>query len=119
MGIQVPGLVKIVLDSKARLQRVRRAVVGIDDNSMVLGREQAAEWRFDCLECFDPAVLGQVIIVQPYSCLYYSAPGGTRRIGQAEPGSDGFAIVVRDAGRQWDAERVESDNRGILVLIAA
>src|SRR5262245_49590460 len=119
MGTQVPGFAETVLDSKACLQRVRRAVIRIDDDSMILGREQAAEWRVDCLECFDPAVLGQVIIVQPCARPYYGASRRARRIGQAEPGSDGFAIVVRDAGRQWDAERVESDNGGILVLIAA
>src|SRR5258708_1495122 len=127
-----PAVGEVVFEGGAGLERVRGAVIGIDERAQtavcaagkargiggIVG-DAGGDGLIDGGECVDPAVLREVVVIEADSGTENGVLRNARSVGETEARGDGFAVVVRDAVDERDAERLKSLQGGILRLVAA
>src|SRR5258708_4175195 len=127
-----PAVGEVVFEGGAGLQRVRRAVIGIDERALtaVCAAGQArgiggivgnagGDGLIDGGEGVDPAVLRKVVVVEADAGTENGVLRNAGSVGETEARGDGFAVIVRNAVGERDAKRGECGECRILRLIAA
>src|SRR5258708_2715196 len=127
-----PAVGEVVFEGGAGLERVRGAVIGIDECALAavcaageargiggIVEGAGGDGLIDGGECVDPAVLREVVVIEADAGAENGVLRNAGSISEAETRGDSFAVVVRNAVDERDAERLKSLQGGILRLIAA
>ena len=96
IGAECPVGIKSVLDSDGGVHRIRRVIVRIDQRARC-----ATSYNIgvvDGLQCIDPPVLCEIVIVQAEPAADHGVAGVSECVGQADTRREGLAEIVRCAG---------------------
>jgi len=123
---------KIVFDGGAGLQSVRRMVTRIDERALAavgatgkagrIGRLIRNARRYGLVddgEGVNPAILRQVVVVEADAGAENRMLRSAGSVGDAKARGKGFTVIVRDSADEWNVQRVEGGECGILRLVAA
>ena len=110
-----------MLNACRGVDRVGSFVIGIDDVARsaagdaagIAGIDACAGRRVDGLEGGHPAVLGEIVVEETEAGADDGGSGLAGRIGDADPGPEGFAVIVGHAVDERNVQGLQRQVGGI------
>src|SRR4029077_1186099 len=107
-----------MLDTGGRMNRVRGGVLGVDD-----GRWSDASADDDIgvvngLEGGNPAILGEIVVVQPEAATQDRITGLTEGIGNPDAGCECLSVIMWGGAYEWGLSGIQGEQVGVLGLTA-